>query len=38
VVKDQAPNARGKYTYRVVTRPARGVLAGVSNEFTVRVR
>ncbi len=38
LLKDRAPNARGKYTYRVVTRAARGVLPGVSNEFTVRVR
>lgn len=38
LVKDQAPSARGKYTYRLVTRATRGVLAGVSNEFTVRVK
>lgn len=38
LIKDAAPNARGRYTYRVVTRASRGVLAGVSNEFTVRVR
>ncbi len=38
LLKDPAPNARGKYTYRVVTRAIRGVLPGVSNEFTVRVR
>ena len=38
VIKNRAPNSRGKYTYRLVTRAARGVLAGVSNEFTVQVR
>lgn len=38
VIKDRAPNARGKYVYRVITRSTKGVLAGISNSVTVRVR
>lgn len=38
VLKATAPRARGKYRYRVLTKPASGVLAGVSNIVSVRVK
>jgi hypothetical protein len=38
VIKTSAPRANGRYVYRVVTRATKGVLAGVSNTVTVRVR
>lgn len=38
VIKEAAPTKNGRFTYRVVTKPIKGVLAGVSNTFSVRVR
>lgn len=38
VIKDTAPGKKGKFTYRVMTKPMKGVLAGVSNTFIVRVK
>lgn len=38
VIKETAPSKKGRFTYRVVTKPIQGVLAGVSNTFSVRVK
>jgi len=38
VIKTSAPRVNGRYAYRVVTRATKGVLAGISNTVTVRVK
>ncbi|MGB4323744.1 MAG: glycosyl hydrolase family 18 protein [Candidatus Nanopelagicales bacterium] len=38
VIKDKAPKKKGKYVYRVLTAQTDGVLAGVSNPVTIKVK
>jgi len=38
VIKDKAPKKKGKYVYRVLTAQTDGVLAGVSNSITIKIK